>query len=192
MPYEITLFLIGSGMALFIALLGWSYQIRHPQKEVQELEEEFRRKWRLKRKELKPILKAGKIYERDVQLSFFEEIKAIAGVMSKVKDRRDIKLIGTFKKSKVLIERLEHLYDTKYKLTILLTALLLGAGFLSFFVGSAPLTLDFKSYVLDTQWNTVFFILPFLLILFILVEIIKINKVEEDFKKTIKEITDIL
>ena len=41
---DITTFLFGSAVALFIALLGWSEQIRTPHKETKELEQKFMEK----------------------------------------------------------------------------------------------------------------------------------------------------
>ncbi|MCK4497164.1 MAG: hypothetical protein KAU24_03155, partial [Candidatus Aenigmarchaeota archaeon] len=126
MPSEITLFLLGSGVALFIALLGWSEQIRNPQKETGDLEKKFKDKFNLK-SDLTPIVRnTYNTVKKSITTNLLDEVKAITRVLGskKLKNPKDISLLEKFREANEIVEPLEKFYACKYRWTIYLTTLL--------------------------------------------------------------------
>jgi hypothetical protein len=122
----LTLFLFGSGLALFVALLGWSDQIRGIDKDTRELEGRF--------------LESTGIQKRDfVRLV---NSKAPAGQLGaltelvnagKIITADSVQLVRTFTSWNSAWSRIERLSAWKYNLTITLTIALFGAGIGSLF-----------------------------------------------------------
>jgi hypothetical protein len=178
---EFDVFLLGAGMALFIALLGWSDQFRLPQKETRRIEKIFMEKLRLKTSELIPIMRgAVKEMKSGEQDSFLAEIKAMAKILveKKVKNKYDINLVNDFKNIEKQASELYKFYNYKYLSTIFLTVVFFISGISSSFFGTVT--------IYELTVNIISFLIPMVLITVIITLLLKINGMETKFRNGVK------
>lgn len=123
---ELTLFLFGSGLALFIALLGWSDQIRGIDKDTRELEDRFLNKTQIDKKHFIEIVKSGDPNQQIVALT-----QAIND--GKITNPVSAEVLQMFDGYIAKLRPLEKLSDCKYVLTIVLTIVLFVCGIVSLF-----------------------------------------------------------
>ena len=124
---QLALFLFASGLALFIALLGWSDQIRGIDRDTKELEQRFLEKTGIDKRDFLDIVKPG---SADEQLVALTQVMTAGGI--KTKDSAE--LLRTFTTYISQWSRLERLSTWKYYLTITLTIALFVAGIASLFI----------------------------------------------------------
>jgi hypothetical protein len=123
---ELTLFLFASALALFVALLGWSDQIRGIDKDTKELEARFLAETGIEKRDflcvVKPKLPA-------------EQLAALAKLMNsgRIKSHVKVDLLAAFKAWNKEWSRLERLSVHKYNLAVALTLAFFIAGVTSLF-----------------------------------------------------------
>jgi hypothetical protein len=123
---QLTLFLFASGLALFVALLGWSDQIRGIDKDTRELEERFLKKTGINKGHFVEIVKSG---EAEKQLVAMMQ----AVTEGKITNPVSVKVLESFDAYMRKLRPLEKLSDWKYKMTIALTIAFFGSGTASLF-----------------------------------------------------------
>jgi hypothetical protein len=126
---EFTLFLFGSGLALFVALLGWSDQIRGFDKDTRELEKDFLNTTGLDKHQFLSVIKAA---------TPLGQLASLTAVMrsEKLKSADSVILLAIFKKWHEDWTHLQHISNYKYNLTVLLTITFVTSGLLS--LGARP------------------------------------------------------
>ena len=122
----LTLFLFASALALFIALLGWSDQIRGIDKDTQELEKRFLEETGVDKRDFLCVIKPQPPGE---------QLAALAKLMrsNKLHSHDEVDLLSAFKAWKKDWTQLETLSTWKYNLTVALTLMLFLAGIISLF-----------------------------------------------------------
>lgn len=118
---DLVLFFLGSGFGLFVALLGWSDQIRGLTRNVRELERETHKRHPLTREDLKQLRNTNDANERLV-------ILAQLFLDRKFSNPNTARLIPLFDKCETLLPRLDRLSEGKYRLTVALAVVLFLAG----------------------------------------------------------------
>ena len=126
---ELTLFLFGSGLALFIALLGWSDQIRGINRDTRDLETRFLQTTGIQKADYLSIVKPTSPEER---LAAITEIMA----SGKPKTVAHVEVLKIFTEWHGAWTKLEALSVWKYRLAVILTWTLLLAGTVS--LGTYP------------------------------------------------------
>jgi len=119
---DVTLFLLGGGLALLVALLAWGEQIRKIAKDTRDLERNFMQSRGLTRAEFLPILKPK---------TPTDQLVALTQLMNsgKLKTAPEVEVLACFQQWSALAGRLARLFSLKYWLTIALTvALFIGGG----------------------------------------------------------------
>src|SRR5882762_4848259 len=109
---EFTLFLFGSGVALFVALLGWSDQIRGFDKDTRELEKDFLTTTELDKQQFLSVIKAA---------TSLDKLASLTAVMrsEKLKSADSVILLDIFKQWHEDWTHLQHVSNHKYNLTVL-------------------------------------------------------------------------
>lgn len=124
---ELTLFLFGSGVALFVALLGWSDQIRGINKDTREIEKRFLETTKINRTVFLSVVKPT---SPDDQLAALTEI-LVSGKAQNVAAVEVLKIFQTWHRKWAVMEALAL---WKYRLAVVLTYSLFAAGLLSLLV----------------------------------------------------------
>jgi hypothetical protein len=124
---ELTLFLFGSGLALLVALLGWSDQIRGINKDTREMEHKFLGTTKVDRRVFLSVVKPA---SPDEQLAALTEILT-SGKLKTVAAVEVLQIFQTWHRNWTTLERLS---VWKYRLSVILTYALFAAGVLSLFV----------------------------------------------------------
>lgn len=140
---ELALFLLGSGFALFIAILGWSDQIRNLSRASDDLVIRFVDKTGIKRGDLSRFLKAKNVVDRAAGLN------AIMA-SERLKTAEQVEATGLFHELARISASLERTGSYKYNLTLCLTACMFAVGTISLFtsptdqllVGSASIRVE--------------------------------------------------
>lgn len=124
---ELSLFLFGSGLALFIALLGWSDQIRSTTRETRDLEKRFLEQHGIHVSELAPVIRPKNPNE---------QLEALTKLITrdKIKTRSAAQALPLFQQWNEKLTTLEKYYSIKYDLTIVLTICLFVAGIVSLLI----------------------------------------------------------
>ena len=123
---ELTLFLFASALGLFVALLGWSDQIRGIDKDTKELEARFLAETGIEKRDFLCVVRPKLPGE---QLVVLAKLMKSGRIQSRVK----VELLSAFKGWNKEWARLERLSVWKYNLTVLLTMALFLAGIISLF-----------------------------------------------------------
>lgn len=123
---QLTLFLFGSALALFIALLAWSDQIRGIDKDTKELEQRFLAKTGIDKSDFLDIVKPE---------SPDEQLVALTQVVNagRIETKDSAEVLRTFPDWHKQWLKLERLSGCKYNLTIALVITLFLAGLASLF-----------------------------------------------------------
>lgn len=177
---ELTLFLFGSGLALFVALLGWSDQIRSINKDTRELEEKFLKTSGIEKNDFVAIVKAK---------SPDEELEALMhAMMSETpKTATQADVLKIFKTWNREWSRLERLSAWKYRLAVALTYALFAAGIISLFVNpDAQVSLCFGR----TRALLLILLVPMVGILAILTIIVLANQKESYFHELLNSLSE--
>jgi len=178
---EITIFLLGSGVALFIALLGWSDQIRTPQKETKQLERQFMKKRKITWENLRAMIRSSTPAQKIK--SYMNLMRA--GKMKHKDINQQIKLLEDLNESK---EALEKINIDKYNYTVYLTISCFLFGILSYLFHFKLWKLSEYLSILDS--DSVFVLIPIILIIIVCFKILNANKEDQKFRNLIKQIDD--
>jgi hypothetical protein len=122
----LTLFLFASALALFVALLGWSDQIRGINKDTKELENRFLEETGIEKRDFVSVIKPNRQGE---QLAALMKLMKSGRIQSHVK----VDLISAFKAWNKEWCRLEKISFWKYVLAVALTVTFFLAGVASLF-----------------------------------------------------------
>lgn len=143
-PSDLSLLLLGSGIALLIALLAWGEQIRSLTKDTRDLERQFQEQHRIHGKAFRIITNTS-AQPKD---RIYELTQIMTGDIAP--DADQLALLTLFTDWKPLARNLRESYDLKYRLTLLLTTLFLLLGFLSLWLpGQSSLTICRRSITFD-------------------------------------------
>jgi hypothetical protein len=114
-------FLLGSGLALLIALLAWGEQIRAITRDTRDLERDFLDATDLSRAQLSALLQAKNDDER---LHAFTNLMA----SGKLTTAPQVEILPLFERWRFLGDKLRRLQSWKYWLTVSLTLVFLATG----------------------------------------------------------------
>jgi len=141
---DIESFLLTSGFALIVVLIGWSNQITTRSKETRELEQEFIQKAKVKRKDYKNLINKGKSPEKS--------ISALVNFLYSKRDDSDIKVFDKINKIKKDLPLLNKKYSNRFWILLLTSISFIISG-----IGSFYLLEIYKIYLL--LFNLIFVII---------------------------------
>lgn len=157
-------FLLGSGFALLVVLVGWANQITSKSKETKDIEADFLKKAKLKRADYKKIVNEGGSTE--------DSFKTLVDFLY-TKKEEDLQIFEKIKFIKADIEKLDKKYSGRFWILLWMSACFFTTGIVSFF-----LPLDQKIWA----------ILPNLIfVLFVFINLIKVHDLEKRYTKNISE-----
>jgi hypothetical protein len=164
-------FLLGSGLALLIALLAWGEQIRAITRDTRDLERDFLQATGLTRAQLSALLQAR---NDDDRLIAFNNLMA----SGKLTSASQVEILPLFERWRSLGTELRSLQSRKYWLTIALTVVFLGTGMLAALAPgrlvSLPLLLVF----------------PGILVFILLVTVVSAGRVEQRLNALLMQIAE--
>lgn len=179
---ELTLFLFGSGFALFIALLGWSDQIRGIDKDTREMERLFMEDSGIHKRQFRCIVKPE---SPDQQLEVLTEL-VNAG---KIKTVDTVRLLRAFTDWKCEWSKIEKLSVWRYNLTILLTFALFASGTTSLFTTPTGVKHLFL-FVVRTEMLVLLLPMGFVLLLFAV--ILLSSRREKELRKLLNSMSEMV
>lgn len=157
-------FLLASGFALIVVLVGWANQITSKSKETKDIEADFLKKAKLKRSDYKKIVNEGGSTE--------DSFKTLVDFLY-TKKEEELQIFDKIKIIKADIENLGKKYSGRFWILLLMSACFFITGIVSFFL---PLGKKF--------WA----VLPNLIfVLFVFVNLIKVHNLEKRYTKNISE-----
>ena len=137
-------FLLASGFALLVVLVGWTNQITSRSKETRDLEQDFIAKAKIKRKDYKSMINKGKSAEKS--------ILALVDFLYSKRDESDIIAFDKITKIKKDIPLLNKKYANRFWI-LLITSI-------SFIVSGISASYFFEQYkIYFSLFNMVFVIL---------------------------------
>lgn len=174
---DLSIFFLASGFALFIALLGWSDQIRGMTQDTQELEAEFLDLTKIKKIEFLQVIRP---------VTPTDQLEALTAIWTsgRLKAVPAIEVLGLFNEWNSILQRVEQTSRLKYNLTFVLTLCLLGSGLLSLVFGLVGICSTNAVVQLLLLFPSVS------LIGVLLVIIIRANSHEQDFRALLQSISD--
>jgi hypothetical protein len=177
---ELTLFLFASGLAILIALLGWSDQIRGIDKDTKELEDHFLEDTGINKQDFLSIVKSQ---------SPDEQLEALTQVAEKLETGDMVVLLQTFKEWNKQWSRLERLSLWKYDLMVALTLVLFIAGIASLFTTPSQ---SIQLYFMTIRSEMIVLLLPMIIIGSLLAIIICSAKLEKRLRALLSSIADMV
>jgi hypothetical protein len=168
---DIATFLLGTGLALLIALLAWGEQIRAITRDTRDLERDFLELTQLSRGQLNEVLHAE---TDDDRLIAFTNLYA----SGKLTSAHQVQILPLFKRWRELGSHLQGLQSKKYWLTITLTVVFFGSG-----IGAAVASLGALTLL------TLLFP-PAVLIAMLLYIVIAAGRVEQKLNEVLKQIAE--
>jgi len=177
---QLTLFLFGSGLALFIALLGWSDQIRGIDKDTKELEKRFLAETKIDKQDFLSIVKPK---------SPDDQLVALTQVMTSGRISTDdsAELLRTFHTWNGQWSAIERLSSWKYNLTLTLTIMLFLTGLISLFTNS---TQRIQTLFGSVRTEIALVSVPMLLVGLLLIIIICSSRREKMLRNLLESISD--
>lgn len=179
---QLTLFLFGSGIAFFIALLAWSDQIRGIDQDIRGLEARFLESTGIEKQTFLRIVKPKSADDRGEAL-----LEVVSG--GRIKNKTGAELLQIFTKWHKQWSWLEILAGTKYYVTIALTALLFLMGFVSLYTNPG---MNFVIFSSPRTVEKLILIPPGLLIGLLLIIIICIAEREHALRSLLKSVSDMV
>jgi hypothetical protein len=177
---QLTLFLFGSGLALFVALLGWSDQIRGINSDTKNLATTFVEKTKISRKHFLSAVKPASPDEQLIALTALMVSKKLTTVPN-------VELLSKFKQWNEQWGKLESLSSRKYDLTMALTMSLFLAGVASLFTNASS---RFHIRNLSARVEVLLLIVPLLIVAALICILILASRQERLFKELLNEIED--
>jgi hypothetical protein len=179
---QLTLFLFGGGLALFIALLAWSDQIRGIDQDIREMENRFLERTGIEKQTFLRIVKPKSPDDRGEAL--LEVVSA-----GRIKNKGSAEVLGIFTKWHKQWSWIERLSAGKYYLTIALTIALFLVGITSLFTSASQQVLILS---LQCRVEMLILILPAMLVAMLLVIIICIAERENALRSFLKSVSDMV
>jgi len=178
---QLTLFLFASGLGLFIALLGWSDQIRGIDKDTKDLEERFLKKTKINKGHFVEITRPE---SPDDQLVALTQAVNDGKITSKV----SVQVLQAFAAYVSKWSSLETLSDWKYNITVALTIALFVAGTGSLFTTPTSRVQLF----IPIRVELLILILPMTLIGILLIIIIWSARKEKELRSLLNSMSDMV
>lgn len=178
---QLTLFLFASGLGLFIALLGWSDQIRGIDKDTKDLEERFLKETQINKGHFVDIIKPESPDDQLVALTQAVNDGKLTTTVS-------VKVLQAFSDYVIKWTSLERLSDWKYNITVALTIALFAAGTASLF--TTP-TQRIQIFV-PIRVELIILILPMTLIGLLLIIIICSSRKEKELRSLLNSMSDMV
>lgn len=121
-------FLIGTGIALLLVLIGWSEQIKSWHKDTREAERDFSRERNIKWNKIRPLLRTN--------TSAIKKLKALNALLKEksLQEVQDVNIIGKFISLDKKRAEIESLYKIKYRLIFALTISFFLSGIINYFI----------------------------------------------------------
>ena len=157
-------FLLASGFALLVVLVGWANQITSRSKEAKDLEMDFLKKAKLKREDYKKIINEGGSTE--------DSFSALVNFLYSKKEE-DVEIFEKIKEIKSDFEKLDRKYCFRFWLLLWMSISFFVTGILAFFLPS-------QYEILSLFPNLIFIFLTF-------VNLIRIFNLEKRYTKSIQE-----
>lgn len=157
-------FLLASGFALLVVLIGWANQITSKGKEIKELESEFLAKTKLKRDDYQKMINEGGATED----SFITALDFLYSA-----EEKNVVVFDKIKRVKQDMQSLDKKYTRRFWILILMSMSLFVSGGVAFFISP-----DYKLWVLIP--NSIFVIIIFW-------NLIKVHNLENRYTKNIYE-----
>ena|SRR6266404_4083668 len=176
---QLTLFLLASGLALFIALLGWSDQIRGIDQDTRDLEQRFLKKTSINKRNFLDIVKSKSPDDRLIALT-----QAVND--GKITTKVSVEVLQAFTTYVSQWSRLERLSALKYNMTIALTIALFVAGTASLFTNPTQQI----QIVISFRVEMIILILPMTLIGLLLILIICSARQEKALRSLLNSMSD--
>lgn len=177
---ELTLFLLGSGLALFVALLGWSDAIRGINNDTRQLEEKFLATTHVDRPVFLSIVNPQ---SPDEKLAALTQI-LVSGNLKTVASVEVLKIFQNWHKH---WKAMETLAAWKYGLSLSLTYVLFAAGLLSLFVDPRA---EVSIFNLRARVLLLILVIPMCGLLTILAIITVTNLKESYFRALLKSLAE--
>jgi len=176
-------FLIGAGVALLLALLAWSDQIKNLHNETLDLEKDFSENRKLRLRKIRTITRA--------ESSVSKRITAINNLLqnSELKEKEDVQIIERLIALDSDRFKLERQYKIKYHLVIILTYLFLIAGIVNYFIDDTS-SFQVCTIVILTEFISILVCVVFLIA--VLLFITNLNKVESNYIEKLYQIMDMI
>ncbi|MCJ7504740.1 MAG: hypothetical protein MUP80_17025 [Acidobacteriia bacterium] len=177
---ELALFLLGSGLALLITLLGWSDQIRNFNRDSIDLMDKFVEKTGIRKTDFQRFLRSTNPTDR---------LAAVTAMMNsgKLKTVEDVELTGLFNQLGDISKHLGGLCSRKYFFTLCLTGCMFATGTVSLFTTANDQVLLGAFHIPIELLVT---LLPLSCILVIFGVIIRCNQWEKQFNDQLSAISD--
>ena len=157
-------FLLASGLALLIVLLGWASQITSKSKETKELEADFLKKAKVKREDFKKMINEGGATED----SFIAVVNFLFST-----EEDNVVVFDKIKRVKEELDSLDRKYSWRFWILLLMSMSLFLSGAVSFFVCES-----YKLYTLLP--NSIFVVVVFC-------NLITIHNLEKKYVRNISE-----
>lgn len=147
MVFELINLFLGSGFALFVALLAWGNQLKQPRKEVLTLENSFRKEYHLPKSVTNSLTKKQYDELRDSSsISFLDQAKAMGDLIEKNVDDGAIEILNKFNRVHDIRLRLERAYNFRYNFSLILCVFLFIFGVVSAFTQDVVFNLFKKTF----------------------------------------------
>jgi len=176
----LTLFLFGSALAMFVALLGWSDQIRGISKDTKELENRFLAETGIAKRD---FLSVAKPKLQGEQLAALTRLLKSGRIQSHTK----VDLLATFRDWNRQWSRLERLSARKYLLAVALTLALFLAGIISLFTHPSD---KVHLHFLTVRTEMLVLTVPMILVGVLLCIIIHASRRESELRALLESIED--
>jgi hypothetical protein len=160
-------FLLASGFALLVVLVGWANQMTSKSKETKDIEVDFLKKAKLKRADYKKIVDEGG--------STDDSLKTLVNFLY-TKKEEDLQIFDKIKLIKADIEKLDNKYSRRFWILLLMSVFFFITGIVSFF-----LPLNQKIWALFP--NLIF-------VLFAFINLINVHNLEKRYTNNISEIME--
>ncbi len=187
---DISTLFLGSGFALFIAMLAWGNQIRLPREEIRNLEEKCRSKFKLKKNDIEGILDKKEPYTKYQNISYRERIKILIHAVDegKIKKPEQIEALKTLNKNHETCKKMKRLYNIRFNLSVVLLLLFFIFGLLLMHFNDYYFV--FQNYEFYLKNIVVYIVVSFCII--IIYNIIEIHLLEATFVNGMYVVLNIL
>ncbi|MBU2503539.1 MAG: DUF2207 domain-containing protein [Nanoarchaeota archaeon] len=160
-------FLLASGFALLVVMLGWASQITSKSKETKEIEREFLEKANLKSDKYKKIINEAGSTE--------DSFSALVDFLYSSK-KEDVEIFEKIKNIKEDLASLDRKYNYRFWILLIMSASLFLFGIVAFFIPPV-----YKFWVLPPN---------FIFVIIIFCNLIRVYNLEKRYTKNISEVME--
>lgn len=157
-------FLLASGFALLIVLLGWASQITSKSKEIKELEGKFLKKAKLKRDDYKKMIKEGGTTE--------DSFTAVVDFLYS-SEKENVEIFEKIKRIREGLQSLDNKYSRRFWILLFMSISLFICGAIAFFLHS-----EHKFWALIPN---------FIFVIIVFCNLVKVHNLEKQYIKNISE-----